>query len=197
MILKQLPKTRTSHPFSKLLRPVFETKRIKTAFGGMISAAGLASGLVLLPTDQTIASNVQPFTQQVEFETQKSFANVLPEYTGISQKFHMGHPGIDITASLGAKIFPVKEGVVIRVDNMKWNYGRAVYIDHGNDTISLYAHMGKIFVEEGEKVNTEKPIGEVGLTGRTTGPHLHLEIRKNESMINPQPYLAFGPVNKR
>jgi len=98
---------------------------------------------------------------------------------------------------LGSNIYPIKEGVVIKVQYLRYDYGRAVWIDNGNDTISLYAHMGKVFVNEGDTVTTEKPIGEVGLTGKTTGPHLHLEVIKNEKNINPQPYLALGRVNKR
>ena len=52
--------------------------------------------------------------------------------------------------------------------------------------------MGKIYVEEGEEVTTEKPIGEVGLTGKTTGPHLHLEVKKYERIVNPRPYLSLN-----
>jgi murein DD-endopeptidase MepM/ murein hydrolase activator NlpD len=198
MILNILPKTRTSNPFSKLIRPMFERKTIKAVLGGVISMTSLASGLVYLPIDQTVvAANIQTLNADIPIETKKSFANVLPEYTGISQGFHFGHAGIDLTAPLGSKIYPIKDGVVIKVQYLTWDYGRAVWIDNGNDTVSLYGHMGKIFVNEGDAVTTNKPIGEVGLTGRTTGPHLHLEIIKNDKNINPQPYLALGPVNKR
>lgn len=158
----------------------------------------LASGLVFLPMDQTVvASNVQIAEADLAMETRKSFANVLPAYTGISQGFHYGHRGIDLTAPLGSKIYPIKNGVVIKVQYLKYDYGRAVWIDSGNGIVSIYGHMGKIFVNEGDTVTTEKSIGEVGLTGRTTGPHLHLEILKEDVAINPQPYLALGPVNKR
>ena len=156
----------------------------------------LASGLVFIPVDQTVASaNLQSINMDISVETQKSFANVLPAYTGVSQGFHLGHPGIDLTAPLGSKIYPVKDGVVKKVQYLSWDYGHAVWIDNGNDTVSLYGHMGKIFVEEGDRVTTDKPIGEVGLTGHTTGPHLHLEIHTKDGTINPQPYLALGPVN--
>lgn len=172
---------------------MFEKKAIKSAFGGLMSVASLASGLYLLPGNQdAIAANIQPFSQEVAIETKKSFANVLPEYTGVSQGFHLGHPGIDITAHLGSKIYPLKDGVVVHMGNTNWNYGRSVIIDHGNGLLTLYAHMGKLFVEEGEKVTTDMPLGEVGVTGKTTGPHLHLEVMKGEDRVNPQPYLALG-----
>ncbi|HOX96359.1 MAG TPA: M23 family metallopeptidase [Candidatus Woesebacteria bacterium] len=177
---------------------MFEKKRIKSALGGVISVTSLASGLIFLPMDQAVtAANVQIPSSELSMETSKSFANVLPEYTGVSQRFHSGHPGIDLTAPLGAKIFPIKSGVVVKVQYLKYDYGRAVWIDSGNDIISVYGHMGKIFVEEGDIVTTDKAIGEVGLTGKTTGPHLHLEILRDGVAINPLPYLALGPVNKR
>lgn len=177
---------------------MFEGKTIKAALGGVISMTSLASGLVFLPIDQSVvAANIQTLNTEIPVETRKSFANVLPAYTGISQGYRYGHAGIDLTAPLGSKIFPIKDGVVIKVSYLRYGYGRAVWIDNGNETVSLYGHMGKIFVNEGDVVTTDKSIGEVGLTGKTTGPHLHLEVIKNEKNINPQPYLALGTVNKR
>jgi len=156
---------------------MFERKSIKAALGGIISMTSLASGLVFLPMDQTVAAaNIQTLNTEIPMDTRKSFANVLPAYTGISQGFHFGHPGIDLTAPLGSKIYPIKDGVVIKVQLLNWDYGHAVWIKSANDTISIYGHMGKIFVNEGDIITTDKSIGEVGLTGHTTGPHLHLEI---------------------
>lgn len=152
----------------------------------------LASGMFILPGDQSAMAmaNIQPFDQEVSIETKRSIVNVLPENTSVSQEFHLGHPGIDITASLGAKIYPLKEGVVVLMSFTKWDYGRSVVVDHGNGLQTRYAHMGKVFVEEGEKLTTDMPIGEVGLTGRTTGPHLHMEIMKDGRTVNPRPYLT-------
>ncbi len=196
MIRNLLPKTRTSHPISKLFRPVFEKKSIKSVLGGVISVTSLASGLFFLPGDQTvIAANIQPFDENVSIETQKSFANVLPDNTGVSQEFHLGHPGMDITAPLGTKIYPLKEGKVVSVSFTKWDYGRSVVIDHGNGMETRYAHMGKIFVEEGDKITTDQVVGEVGITGRTTGPHLHFEVIKNGRAVNPRPYLP--PIKRQ
>jgi len=191
MIRNILPKTRISNPFSKLLRPLFETKKIKAALGGGFALTSLASGLFLIPADNaTVLANSPIADTEVIFETKKTMANVLPDKTGISQGFHFGHPGMDITAPLGSKIFPLKDGVVSKVENKRFNYGRAVYVDHGNGLTTLYAHMGKIYVVEGEVITADKPIGEVGLTGRTTGAHLHIEVNKNSRSVNPRPYLA-------
>jgi murein DD-endopeptidase MepM/ murein hydrolase activator NlpD len=186
------PKKRTSHPISKFFRPVFEKRNIKAAFGGLISMTTLASGMFILPGDQSAmaSANLQPFDQEVVIETKRSLVNVLPINTGVSQEFHVGHAGIDITAILGSKIYPIKEGVVILMTFTRWDYGRSVVVDHGNGLQTRYAHMGKVFVEEGEKVTTDMPIGEVGMTGRTTGPHLHLEILKEGRNVNPRNYLT-------
>jgi len=186
-----LPKTRVSNPFSKLLRPVFENKWIRTALGGGFAMTTLASGLILLPADSaTVLASYPIIDTETVLETKKSMVVVIPDLTGVSQGFYLGHPGMDITAPLGSKIFPLKSGLVSRIDNAKWNYGRAVWIDHGNGMTTLYAHMGKIYVEEGEMVTTEQAIGEVGLTGKTTGPHLHIEVHKNEASVNPKPYIS-------
>ncbi len=64
-------------------------------------------------------------------------------------------------------------------------YGKVVVIDHGYGYESLYAHMSKIIVKPGEKVKRGQVIGYVGNTGRSTGPHLHYEIKKNGKPVNP------------
>jgi len=157
----------------------------------------LASGMFVLPGDQTIlaSTNIQPFDENIVIETKRGLVTVIPENTGVSQEFHYGHPGLDITASLGSKIHPLKDGVVVLMSFTRWDYGRSVVIDHGNGLQTRYAHMGKIFVEEGEKVTTDMTVGEVGLTGRTTGPHLHIEVLKNGRMVNPRSYLSLTKAN--
>ena len=190
---KQLKQKVFSNPFSKLLRPLFENKWLRTAVGGGFAVTSLASGLILIPADNaTVLANYPNIETAMVLETKKSMANVLPDFTGVSQGFRLGHPAVDITAPLGSELYPLKNGVVVRIENSRYNYGRAVYIDHGNGLTTLYAHMGKIYVEEGDSVTTDKSIGEVGLTGRTTGPHLHLEVKKNERTVNPRPYLSLN-----
>lgn len=155
----------------------------------------IASGVFFVQIDRAqVEASFSPQEVAIDLQTHSNAAEVLPQLTGVSQDFSFGHPGIDITAPLGSKIFPIKKGKVVEIGSTKWNYGRSVLLDHGGGVHTLYAHMGKIYVQEGEEVETNQSIGEVGLTGKTTGPHLHLEIMKKENRVNPRPFLS---LNKR
>lgn len=172
---------------------MFENKKLKTTLGGLFTVIGLASSMFFLKGDMAVVeASYSPQEIQIDLETHSSVAEVLPAFTGVSQEFHFGHEGIDITAPLGSNIFPIKKGRVVEIGNSRWNYGRSVMLDHGDGIHTLYAHMGKIYVQEGDEVDINTPIGEVGLTGKTTGPHLHLEIMKKEYRVNPRPYLALN-----
>ncbi|MCK5857448.1 MAG: M23 family metallopeptidase [Bacteroidales bacterium] len=95
------------------------------------------------------------------------------------------HEGIDFSAPTGTPIYATGDGEVERLKGKMSGYGKVLIIDHGFGYESLYAHMSKIFVKPGEKVKRGQIIGYVGNTGRSTGPHLHYEIRKNGKPVNP------------
>jgi murein DD-endopeptidase MepM/ murein hydrolase activator NlpD len=95
------------------------------------------------------------------------------------------HTGIDFSAPVGTPIYATGDGVVEHLKNKMTGYGKVMMINHGFGYESLYAHMSKIFVKPGEKVKRGQIIGYVGNTGRSTGPHLHYEIRKNGKPVNP------------
>jgi Membrane proteins related to metalloendopeptidases len=100
------------------------------------------------------------------------------------------HGAIDIPSSTGTPIKAAAGGVVI-VARYYGAAGRTVFIDHGGGMTTLYFHMNRIYVSVGQTVVTGDVIGSVGTTGRTTGPHLHFEVRlKNPSSVNcSRPYL--------
>ncbi len=198
MIQSQFIQKATSHPVSKLLRPMFEKKSIKSALGGLFSITSLASGLFFLQGDKSlIEANFTPLSEEMTMETKLSISRVVPGMTGVSQEFHLGHPGVDITAPLGSKILPLKKGRVVTVGVIGSGYGRWVEVKHDDNLTTLYAHMGKIQVEEGDEVDVDRALGEVGLTGKTTGPHLHLEIYSNGNKVNPRTYLLALPKSSR
>ena len=104
----------------------------------------------------------------------------------ITQRFWHGHRAIDIGAWTGAPIVAADSGYVIKASR-GWNggYGTMVMIDHGNGFVSLYAHMDTTYVRQGESVAKGQKLGTVGNTGRSTGPHLHFEIRQQGAARNP------------
>lgn len=198
-VISFLPKTRSSHPISKLLRPVLETKKLKTALGGFMSFMGVSFSSVWLVAGVYQSSGTvqafSPLPTQAVIETEKQdhfydFKMTVPSMSGISQGFSRWHSGIDITAPAGSKIYPIQAGMVLRVENTRFGYGRSILIDHGDGLTSLYAHVGKVMVEEGDVVNPKTILAEIGLTGRTTGYHLHLEIRNQTTALNPMTYLS-------
>lgn len=101
------------------------------------------------------------------------------------------HAGIDFRAPTGTPILASGKGNVVRAG---WNggYGRMVEIDHGEGITTRYAHMSRINVKVGDKVTTGDRIGLAGSTGRSTGPHLHYEVRRNGRATDPAPFLRAG-----
>lgn len=100
------------------------------------------------------------------------------------------HRGVDIAAAVGTRIIAPADGVV-RFAELVNGYGRTVLIDHGNGISTLYGHMSGYAVTPGELVHRGDTIGYVGQSGRSTGPHLHYEVRIFNTPVNPNKYLRF------
>ena len=98
------------------------------------------------------------------------------------------HEGVDFTAEVGTPIKSAAAGVVINVERHP-QYGNMVEIDHGNELTTRYAHASKVFVKQGALVRRGQKIAEVGTTGRSTGPHLHFEVRIRGVAQNPNRFL--------
>ena len=107
----------------------------------------------------------------------------------ITQGFKPRHKAIDIGAPMGTAVVAADSGYVIKTGWSEYGYGKYVVIDHGNGFQTLYAHLSTILVETGQSVGKGERIGSVGSTGRSTGPHLHFEIRYNGIQRNPFGYL--------
>ena len=99
------------------------------------------------------------------------------------------HTGLDIAAPTGTTIAACAAGTVTYSGNRGSGYGNYVKISHGSGVETLYAHCSKLYVKTGQKVEQGEAIAAVGSTGKSTGPHLHLEIRLNGVSHNPQLYL--------
>lgn len=100
----------------------------------------------------------------------------------------ISHGGIDLKAPTGTRVMAAQEGTV-KFAGYSGNYGYMVVITHPNGYESRYAHLSKINVKKGQRVNTREVIALSGATGRVTGPHLHFELRKNGKALNPLTYV--------
>ena len=158
--------------------------------GANLAAAVMVVGTLGTPLEASQVGQamevVEPLVaDSVVVTTAASFKSPL-EVVDISQGFRGGHRGIDMRVPLGTAVYPIAMGKVAQVVNGRLGYGKRVVVDHENGLKSLYAHLGKITVVEGEEVTQETVLGEVGLTGWTTGPHLHLEVYEQGRAINPR-----------
>ena len=104
-------------------------------------------------------------------------------------KRRMGHKGVDLAAVTGTPIYATADGYVSKAERFS-SYGNYVSIEHGARIQTRYAHMSRIAVAEGTRVSKGDIIGYVGSTGRSTGPHLHYEVRIDGQAVNPVPYMV-------
>src|SRR6266498_3559400 len=108
--------------------------------------------------------------------------------SGFGPRGRSFHDGVDIAAPEGTSIRAVEHGEVVYSDQLR-GYGNIVIIRHAGGLVSVYAHNQLNLVREGQQVARGEVIAEVGSTGRVTGPHLHFEIRKNNTAKDPLLYL--------
>lgn len=102
------------------------------------------------------------------------------------------HKGLDFGAPIGTPIYATAAGIVTH-SGPGTGYGRYVEIDHGNGMTTRYGHNSRNLVNEGDRVEVNQHIADVGNEGRSTGPHLHYEVRQNGVAITPQTYIAMAP----
>jgi murein DD-endopeptidase MepM/ murein hydrolase activator NlpD len=98
------------------------------------------------------------------------------------------HPGLDISTRRHEPVLATASGVVVK-SGWAGDYGKVVEIDHGTGFRTIYGHLDAILVEDGQKVRRGERVGLVGSTGRSTGPHLHYEVRQGDRILNPLEYI--------
>lgn len=103
----------------------------------------------------------------------------------ITQNFAWYHPGTDIANRAAPEVLAADGGTVIYSGCLSYGYGCHVIIDHGNGYRTLYGHLQKIYVTQGQGINRGVHLGKMGSTGRSTGTHLHFEVVKNGVKLNP------------
>lgn len=192
-----------STAFTLITRPLWQYERIKAWMGApLVAAAIMGAGMSAPNTDVLQSWDIsQPVNVIQGYSTESDYTYLLPvaSLTGISQYFHAGHPGIDFRAPLKSEVVAMDNGTITNIVEEPYGYGRHVYVTFDNGMVGLYAHLGLIMVELNERVQAGDTIGQIGMTGRTTGPHLHFELRKNGQATNPIPMLskALGNLKNR
>lgn len=183
-----------SHPVSKFLRTQLEKKTIQRKLGLGMTGLVLLTNIVVKPTsalDMTHAPDaVLPLPEETVV-TETIFAKPLEGR--LCQGFHRWHPAIDICAPVGTPIHSIASGEVVEASYSRLGWGNTVVVKHNikdNQYYSRYAHLDKILVKVGQMIEKEAVVGTIGMTGWTTGPHLHLELRlSNGQPLDPLEYL--------
>jgi len=101
------------------------------------------------------------------------------------------HTGIDFKAPYGSRVYSTAPGTVLAA-KWKGGYGKMVEIRHANGFVTRYAHLSRMHVKAGDHVLAGDLIGNIGSTGRSTGPHLHYEVRRHDKPHNPAKFLSAG-----
>lgn len=131
-----------------------------------------------------IKANAAPNLWPVEGLVTGSFGERIDPFNG-EGAFHRG---VDISSSVGQPVVAPADGVVTFADFLG-GYGRAIIVDHGHGLTTRYGHLANFAVIAGQEIHRGDTIGYVGLSGRSTGPHLHYEVRINDTPVNPHKYL--------
>ncbi|MFC1649377.1 M23 family metallopeptidase [Patescibacteria group bacterium] len=187
--LEDLRRVRKGSKTSRLLRHIFEHKRMKRVLGANLAIVAIAGSFAPTVEPTTNLENIEVSASVQESTVTEKFVQYPTENTQVNQGYVFYHPGLDFAGSTGDVVKPFKNGVVSEVGYSKIGYGNAVIVDHKEGLTSLYAHLHQIHVVKGDEVNTNMVIGTVGSTGRSTGSHLHFEIRQNGRPVNPFTHL--------
>lgn len=185
-------------------------QEVSVAYGikqSIVGAADLSSEARLAPTmKETLAEyNFLRGSRLSQLEgsyTQRFHVNVVPSIWPVNGRLMGGfgertdpfsgegayHTGVDISAPSGTPVEATADGRV-QFCGFYHGYGRVVIVDHGNNYSTYYAHLSRANVMEGQEIRRGEVLGAVGSTGRSTGPHLHYEVRVSEAPVNPYRFL--------
>ena len=158
-------------PFESVGNPTF-----KALFNSWKKLDELQNDVIAIPSDKPVQAEVT-FTSGFGVR---------------DDPFHRGaamHPGIDLAGAYGTPIYATADGTVLRAGWNNGGYGNMVEIDHGRGITTRYGHMSAVLVHEGDHVTRGQQIGRMGSTGRSTGNHVHYEVRIDGRPVNPIPFM--------
>jgi murein DD-endopeptidase MepM/ murein hydrolase activator NlpD len=184
-----LKKNVTVEPRQKIMAPLGipaklggNTEKSATA---LVSTLAVENASLLGLRTGTHAFWTKPFI----YPTVKPLVTDEYGYSRQTGSYSIAHKGTDLRAQVGDSVLAMNRGVV-RVAREGRNYGKTIIIDHGLGVQTLYMHLSKIYVEEGQLVLPGQVIGLSGMTGYADQPHLHLSVRINEVSIDPVKFIA-------
>jgi len=182
-----------SHPISKVFTRVFENKKTKRFVGVGLTLFIMLFGVMgnILAANEIVADETLMVAPVEPIVTEMSLT--IPLQGVLGQGYHAYHRAIDILAPIGTEIRPIAKGKIVEVSLGRLGWGNTVVVEHEMGLKSRYAHMREIKVIEGEVIEGDYVLGTVGMTGWTTGPHLHLEIYQNGRAIDPKTVLPEFP----
>jgi murein DD-endopeptidase MepM/ murein hydrolase activator NlpD len=148
-----------------------------------------SGGLRLMPAMSFADSSYTPSIWPVLGHITDSFGERLDPFSGEGAF----HTGIDVATDYGAPVHATADGIITIAENHA-GYGRLVVIDHGFGITTWYAHLSSFSAVPGARVKRGEVVGYTGISGRSTGPHVHYEVRMNNAPINPWRYMRSTPV---
>lgn len=158
---------------------------LQTALDALAKQVDTGGDTLALLESERLRKSMLPTTLPVAVQWNASgFGWRIDPFTGERAM----HEGVDFPAEVGTPMVAAASGVVITAERHP-EYGNLIEIDHGKGLTTRYAHASKLFVKTGMLVRRGRKIGEVGNTGRSTGPHLHFEVRMNGIAVNPNRFL--------
>jgi murein DD-endopeptidase MepM/ murein hydrolase activator NlpD len=158
-------------PFESAGNPTF-----KALFNSWKKLDQLQNGVIAIPSDKPVRTDVS-FTSGFGVR---------------SDPFHAGaamHPGIDLAGAYGTPVYATADGTVLRAGWNSGGYGNLIEIDHGRGITTRYGHLSAIVIHPGDRITRGQLIGRMGSTGRSTGNHLHYEVRIDGRAVNPIPFM--------
>jgi hypothetical protein len=150
------------------------------SFGDLLQEADRHSRLMLQ----------KPSIQPVSLQDFYWISSVFGYRTDPVYQYRAMHYGVDFAAEIGTPVYATGDGVVKWTRASSNGYGRVVAIDHGFGILTLYGHLHEILVHTGQQVKRGNILGTIGETGKSTGPHLHYEVREDGKAVNPKFYYA-------
>lgn len=178
-----------SMPITRFFRRVFEAKALRFLVGINLILSTVFMAKFTAPT-QAFDNQEVVLAKPAEDNIHTDISFTEPLKATITQKYSWYHQAVDMAIDIGTPVHPIADGIVKETEYGYFGYGHKIIVEHTNGYTSLYAHLKDINIKPGDQVTKDVIIGTVGITGMTSGPHLHLEIKRGDKSLNPQEVLS-------